>query len=205
MFFVVVNITFSQDLFCLIRKVGPEVEISLDDDDRQDAASVGDQRPHEDVLELEDDEAVLHEPIEEEVEPIHQVGLTTNWQFSQDYSQEEQHLHHLKILHSHRFQMAIVILYESIKPEQIAIISQGHQCSLGINRLLLNFKAICYLRIYIGREVFHIFWLLMDLDYVASIASAQYSSFNCKLNLRHLEHHKRLVRNTNCLHHLASL
>ena len=65
-------------MFCLIRKVGPEVEISLDDDDRQDAASVGDQRPHEDVLELEDDEAVLHEPIEEEVEPIHQVGLTTN-------------------------------------------------------------------------------------------------------------------------------
>jgi hypothetical protein len=54
--------------------MGPEVEISLDDD-RQDAGSDGDQRPQEDVLELEDEEAVLHLQ-EDEEEPIHQVSIS---------------------------------------------------------------------------------------------------------------------------------
>ena len=54
-------------------KMCPEVEISLDDDDRQEAGYDGDQRPQEDVLESEDEEAVLHLQ-EEEEESIHQVS-----------------------------------------------------------------------------------------------------------------------------------
>ena len=58
-------------------QVGPEVEISLDDDDRHETGSNSDQRPQEDVLESEDEEAVLHLQEEEEEMPIHhQVSKT---------------------------------------------------------------------------------------------------------------------------------
>ena len=54
---------------------GPEVEISLEEDERRETGSNPDQRPQEDVLDSEeDDEAVLHLQQEEEEElPIHQV------------------------------------------------------------------------------------------------------------------------------------
>jgi len=63
----IVLIAFFQD--------GPEVEISLEEDERRETGSNSDQRPQEDVLDSEeDDEAVLHLQQEEEEElPIHQV------------------------------------------------------------------------------------------------------------------------------------
>ena len=62
---------------------GPEVEISLDEDDERETGSNPDQRPQEDVLDSEEDEeAVLHlQQEQEEQMPIHLVGFWAAFSF----------------------------------------------------------------------------------------------------------------------------